>query len=290
MFNLLKKTENMATLLVIAMTEYLKEAEQQSCKTTLTIKDIREQYNRLVRLGMGNTQNCKKIENIINKADTYGNDLIKAKSLIAFVKAVHAELNPDAILVSNSEFEKLCKKYKLQVGLLSDYCGVIPEKSIQDMEKVGANISNFSMSHYLNNIGKNARILLFVKSANLSEFDYDVITHHLKSHNYIVKVTESNPHYDGYWWGKDLVGLKGDIEHPVLDKLDGTIISNDTMFIACPPQQLKNPQIKISKRAVDPAIFQYTPYGVLVHTIWGEEAEDKVLKQYLELNTRISQM
>lgn len=279
----------MATLLVIAMTKYLKEAEQMPCKN-FSIKYIRKQYDRLVRLGMGNTQNCKKLGDIINKADRYENDLITAKSLIAFVKAVHTELNPNAILVSDSEFEKLCKKYKLQVGLLSDYCGVIPEKSIQDMEKVRANISNFSMWYNLNNRGKNGLFLLFVKSANLSEFDYDVITHHLKSHNYIVGVTRSRPNYDGYWWGDDLVGLEETIKFQSLDELYGTIISNETMFIACPPQQLKNPQIKISKLAVDPAIFQYTPYGVLVHTIWGEEAEDKVLKQYLELNTRISQM
>lgn len=244
MFDLFTKTENMATLLVIAMTEYLKEAKQMSCKTSLTIKDIREQYDRLVRLGMGNTQNCKKIENIINKADTYGNDLITAKSLIAFVKAVHTELNPNAILVSDSEFKKLCKRCNLQIGLLSDYCGVIPEKNIQDMEKVGANISNFSMSHNLNYIGKDAHHLLFVKSANLEESSYDTITHHLKSHNYIVEVTKSRPNFDGYWWARDLVGLKGPIKYLSLNKIDGTIISNDTMFIACPPGTAQKSQHK----------------------------------------------
>lgn len=68
----------------------------------------------------------------------------------------------------------------------------------------------------------------------------------------------------------------------------GEIISPKTFFIACPKQFLKNPDIKIQKKPVDPAVYQLTPYGVLVHTIWGEEAEDEAFRKFMELNNIIA--
>ena len=34
---------------------------------------------------------------------------------------------------------------------------------------------------------------------------------------------------------------------------------------------------------VDPIIFQYFPFGVLVYTMWRKEAEDKVFEEYKKL-------
>ena len=34
---------------------------------------------------------------------------------------------------------------------------------------------------------------------------------------------------------------------------------------------------------VDLIIFQYCPYGVLIYTMWGKEAEDKVFEEYKKL-------
>ena len=34
---------------------------------------------------------------------------------------------------------------------------------------------------------------------------------------------------------------------------------------------------------VDPIIFQYCPFGVLIYTMWEKEAEDKVSEEYKKL-------
>ena len=34
---------------------------------------------------------------------------------------------------------------------------------------------------------------------------------------------------------------------------------------------------------VDPIIFQYCPFGVLIYTMCGKEAEDKVFEEYKKL-------
>lgn len=54
------------------------------------------------------------------------------------------------------------------------------------------------------------------------------------------------------------------------------------MFIACPKSNLQE-KVVIVSHAVDPIIFQYCPYGVLIYTMWGKESEDKVFEEYKKL-------
>jgi hypothetical protein len=44
------------------------------------------------------------------------------------------------------------------------------------------------------------------------------------------------------------------------------------------------------KMPVDPIVFQCCPYGVVIHSVWGEEADDKVLEEYKTLNQKILSM
>ena len=64
--------------------------------------------------------------------------------------------------------------------------------------------------------------------------------------------------------------------------LDVHYVRRDEMFIACPKSNLQEKTVIVS-HAVDPIIFQYCPYGVLIYTMWGEEAEDKVFEEYKKL-------
>lgn len=165
---------NIASLLVIAMTEYLKDAEQKSRMAVPVIADVRKQYDRLMSLGMGATQNAISLKQHIDEADKLEYDLRKANELIAFVKAVHSELSGKSILVSNRKFEDICKRYGLQIASLSNYCGVIPEKNIQDVEKVKENIERFSMAKLLNKAEHG--YMLFVNKANLHSDDFEVLS------------------------------------------------------------------------------------------------------------------
>ena len=56
------------------------------------------------------------------------------------------------------------------------------------------------------------------------------------------------------------------------------------MFIACPKSNLQEKTVIVS-HPVDPIIFQYCPFGVLIYTMWGKEAEDKVFEEYKKLRT-----
>lgn len=59
---------------------------------------------------------------------------------------------------------------------------------------------------------------------------------------------------------------------------DAVKIGRNELFVACPPSQLNNPEVTITKKAVDRA------YGILIHSMWGEESEDKVFEEYKRIN------
>lgn len=66
--------------------------------------------------------------------------------------------------------------------------------------------------------------------------------------------------------------------------VDAVKIGRNELFVACPPGQLNNPEVTITKKAVDPIVYQPCAYGILIHSMWGEESEDKVFEEYKRIN------
>lgn len=280
---------NLATLLILTMTAELQQAEQTTGVLVPVIDNIRASYDRLLKLGMGSTQNAIAIKQRIDEHDEQQSNITKAQELIRFVKAAQQHFGPRSILVSYTAFNDLCKRYNLATGLLTDYFGVIPERNIQDMELVMSRIPTFGYRDELNHYKGRSGWLLKVDSIDVQSGEEAVVTY-VKDNGSIIPVNKYLSNYDGAWWPENLYELKKNVhyKYSCLTKIHGTILKPNTMLIACPKKYLKNPDIKVSKLPVDPAIFQYTPYGVLIHTIWGEEAEDEALKQFMELNTEIN--
>jgi hypothetical protein len=67
-------------------------------------------------------------------------------------------------------------------------------------------------------------------------------------------------------------------------QFDAVKIGRNELFVACPPGQLNNPEVTITKKAVDPIVYQPCTYGILIHSMWGEESEDKVFEEYKRIN------
>lgn len=282
-----KPMPNLATMLILAMTSYIEQTEKVSGQVVPVINDVRQAYDRLLRLGMGQTQNARALQAQVETNDRAMNDKMTAKSLIYFIKKAQEHFGPRTVLVSYTAFDDLCKRYNLVQGALSDYYGVIPERNVQDIENVLAKIPSFSLRGNLNMrndmIGRN---YIYVTKADIHS-DHEDLKDFITKRNNIIRLNTIPDGYESYWFAKDVFGYGyGRFGH--LSKIYGHQIKQDTLFIACPKQYLKNPDIKIQPKPVDPAVFQFTPYGILVHTIWGEEAEDVAFKEFMELNLRIA--
>lgn len=275
----------LATAIILSTNAYLEAAEQMAKGKLISVDHTRKAYHKLVMLGLENTQNALALKKELDTYNSQVSDRQTANKLIDFVKVARKCFGPKTFLVSNTQFEKLCNKYGLAIGPLTSYKGVIPVENIEDIAKVKDNLTKFYYSDLLN------ENILHITSMNLKEEDAYIITDYVKKHNNIV-ILSDNSHSkedEHTWWAQDVPDLRDKVRWQVLNKLIGNLIGRNDLLIACPPKYLNNPKVTISKKAVDPAIFQYCPYGVLIHTIWGEEAEDVVLKQYLETNNKIVQ-
>lgn len=71
---------------------------------------------------------------------------------------------------------------------------------------------------------------------------------------------------------------------------DSKECSSADLFIAAPIEEMNEtmqftvPERKIIPINNDPFVFQVTPIGVMIHSKWGEESEDKVFEEYKRIN------
>lgn len=280
---------NLAAVLILYMSAYLEEAQQKSQIPVPSVEDTRDAYRELVSLGLSNTQNALALKRELDIVDGNIEDKRVATDLINFVKSARLTFGPKVILVSNDQFNSLLERYHLTVGLLSNYKGVIPISNIADLKNVKDALPCFKYRWGINASTSNLH-LLYIDRMELHPEDSLTIRRYVDEKNRMIPVDRLAPHHDGGWWAVDIPDLKDRLRYGSLNLLYGELVDYNTMFIACPSKYLNNPKVEVSVRPVDPVIFQYTPYGPLIYTAWGEEAEDVVLKKYMELNSKIASM
>lgn len=256
-------------------------------------------YNRFKEIGMENTKNAKIILEQLQSLQNRSEKIKKAEELLAFIKKIRRHFGEKTLLIGTAQFEELRKKYKLDIGLLNEYTGIIPEENIQEIENAIDKAKSLSCPSRINVVFD--RCYLF--KVTEIEYGFKATRDDLEMlaalrkwiTNKRVIYSTSNIGYDNYISLEDLEGVNPDMpklcknyKYPNLIHLHVTKITNKTMLIACPPEQLKEQSIEITKRAIDPIVFQYSPYGVIVHSVWGEEAEDRVFEEYKKINNLLS--
>lgn len=238
----------------------------------LKSNDMSEEYARLCNLGLGNSANAKFLKDRIRDIDAYNRNIIKARELLDYIKTMNEFLGDSVILVSRDSFYKLCHKYKLSIGYLEEFTGVIPEANLKELSDIMYKMDRYSgYTKLRTNVHtiKIKRIHNFSDKSDSSirkyfDYSFNIISYP----NYLYRMSDIDEFKDKEW--ADRVSL------------DVRYVPAITMFIACPKSNLQEKTVIVS-HAVDPIIFQYCPYGVLIYTMWGEEAEDKVFEEYKKL-------
>lgn len=230
------------------------------------------EYARLCNLGLGNSANAKFLKDRIRDIDAYNRNIIKARELLDYIKTMNEFLGDSVILVSRDSFYKLCHKYKLSVGFLEQFTGVIPDANLKEFSDI-----KYKMDHYSGyvKLDTNHNTVEIQRISNHSEksdssireyFDYSFNI--ISCPSYIYSMQDIKEFKDKDWAEKVYLTVN--------------YVNRDEMFIACPKSNLQEKKVIVS-HAVDPIIFQYCPYGVLIYTMWGKEAEDKVFEEYKKL-------
>lgn len=321
-----KKVENIKTLLLMNSIVFLNQekditnfsSELESITSAITVCE--KNIDRLRRAFLVNTQNYKEVEKELNKLRREEIE-VKARSIFLERVKTMGELFPGSFLVPFDIFYSLLKKYNLMIGKTTNYTGVIPEKNLLEVEKVKRKLNWLNDFYRIYSNGKhNLEDSIYRSEVNfysdLGEWKYNremlLVTEVREVYRDNDKDAKKVRDFIEYNWRnlipspcrrKDFrtyISIENyqssmfanevfsdlDIKEPGMVVPDGSIISQNDLLIAAPKKYLKN-EVTVSSQPVDPIVFQTCPWGVIIHSVWGEEAEDKVLEEYLQINNII---
>lgn len=238
----------------------------------LKSNDMSGEYARLCGLGLGNSANAKFLKDRIRNIYAYNRNIIKARELLDYVKTMNEFLGDSVILVSRDSFYKLCHKYKLSIGFLEQFTGVIPNSNLEELSDIKYKLDNYSGYVKLDtnkHIVRIKRIYNFSNKIDFSISKYFDDNFNIISHPAYIYNMGDIEEFKNKEWAKKV-------------SLSVHYVRRDEMFIACPKSNLQE-KVVIVSNPIDPIIFQYCPFGVLIYTMWGKEAEDKVFEEYKKL-------
>lgn len=254
------------------------EASERTALIPLKEDNISAKYSELVKLGLKNSANAKVLKKQLDNINYYNSTILKAQELLKYLKDINNLLGNSVILVNTSTFYELCHKYGLFVSFLQDFTGVIPAQNLNEL----IDINNKLHTNNASELRINYQTVRVDKISNYSEKSDSYIKERLEYYFNILQIPR-------YTFGK--VRLK-DAKDFIKERwvhnvyIDVNYATSEDFFIACPKSYLKEKPI-IASKPIDPIIFQYCPYGVLIYTMWGDEAEDKVFEEYKKLNNLV---
>lgn len=253
-------------------------ASERTALIPLKEDNISAKYSELVKLGLKNSANAKVLKKQLDNINYYNSTILKAQELLKYLKDINNLLGNSVILVNTSTFYELCHKYGLFVSFLQDFTGVIPAQNLNEL----IDINNKLHTNNASELRINYQTVRVDKISNYSEKSDSYIKERLEYYFNILQIPK-------YTFGKvKLKDAKDFIKERWVHNvyIDVNYATSEDFFIACPKSYLKERPI-IASKPIDPIIFQYCPYGVLIYTMWGDEAEDKVFEEYKKLNNLV---
>lgn len=255
-------------------------ASERTALIPLKENNVSTKYSELVKLGLENSANAKILKKQLDNINYYNNTILKAQELLKYLKDVNNCLGNSVILVNTSTFYELCRKYNLSIGLLQDFTGVIPAQNLNELMDISNKLhtdNNASRLHINYQTVRVNRISNYGggKSDSYVKERLEYYFNILQVHTYSLSDI-SLCHAENFTEEKWADHVFVDVDY----------VTPDNFFIACPKFNLKERPVIISK-PIDPIIFQYCPFGVLIYTMWGDEAEDKVFEEYKKLNNLV---
>lgn len=226
-----------------------------------------EEYAKLKNLGLINSANARLIKTKLDSINKYNDGVRKAQNLIAYIKNLNYLYEGKAILISKESFYTVCRKYNLDIGPLKNYTGVIPVKNLEELAQVRSTGHYHSTIYVVKEVTNNSDDITNGVIRRFLEQNYYIFF----SNKHIGRLSDISP------WGEEARSVY----------LNCDWYNEDDFFIACPKEHLKKNNVTISNHPIDPIVFRFCEYGIVIYTMWGDEAEDKVFKEYKELNNLV---
>lgn len=262
-----------ATIAILAV-EYMKE-----WKLNLADEEVIRRKALMEELGFTSSSSYSQLEPKVEMAN-------KRKCFDWY-----SENFPGCIFLKTSDFMDLLMKYNLTCGRFSNYTGTVPYENLMEIKNVRDTLLQLpEAKRYCNVINKdNILHKLYVETTmdlyrNGRLLQRDVLFHsalycHINRMNGY-KLEERNHRYTYYHNDKKITKEQYDYLIEIYNRFpfDKINMKYDDLFIAAPPQEMKSDLLS-EIQAKDPIVFQLFPYGVVIYSKWGEEANDPIFNE-----------
>lgn len=244
----------------------------KSDKPEITYKAI-EIHNMIIMMALNYMKEWKL--NVIDEKEEKRNSMLKelgfinSKSLKDSEMAVQPSARkrtfdwyqtnfPDCIFLKVDDFVTLLQKYNLVCGHLYDYEGEIPYEKLEEIKEVKETLDRVKEENIYSNV--------FTDDNVIGElFGCTMLVGYKKRKSIRVDSTEAKNQLDKCrrypFYGRDMNPL-----------------DNTELFIAAPAHDMKSSINDFHIKSEDPFMFQLFPYGVVIYSKWGDEANDPILK------------
>lgn len=189
---------------------------------------------------------------------------------------------PGCIFLPEETFTSLLRKYNLKCGTLDHYIGEIPSINVYEIAEVQDTLNRIAGDNVFSNTlegGIKVEIIEHISVRAKNDF----------FSNFYGDTNPSEKNKDTH--ASAILGDNGLIETmPFLHirrefgaffdvNTESRPLERNELLIAAPAQEMKQVYTESVEqiRSEDPFVFQFTPYGVVIFSKWGEEAQDEAL-------------
>lgn len=250
-------------------------------------------------LGFVNSSVITKRNEIISKNKNFNDAVRQATLSLAFIKEMANYFGEGTILVKRDDFVYLIQKYGLVCGTFSDYLGIVPDKNLLEISEAKEKIESLLglNSHYCTG---NKKVLCDAYKSKATRIITDIqyyrekkLKKEVASYLNYFPIVLAETGYSDFGTSSNIKDYLSDYiprdEISKISEIKFSTIFNSGMFICAPRKDMKNAGREISFRPApkDPFICSLVPYGVVIYSRWGKEAQDATLTKYDELFARM---
>lgn len=250
-------------------------------------------FDLVSRLGFTNTKPIVERRELIKRNADFNQAVQASIKALQLIKEVQEYFGPNTIVVKRSDFVEILKKYNLVCGRFENYTGVVPDKNAREIDDALNKIQALVEEQ----ITPNNQELLHESYQKYMTFYIKEVTFYRsyklpKDRKRLLSLFPlALCRREAYSYNNEIIlDLKNNgVKLECVNNLD---IKRVGMFICAPANEMNNSKNKVkfsvfTPRTDDPFICSLTPYGVVIHSMWGREAEDETIKKYKALFDRL---
>ena len=200
-------------------------------------------------------------------------DVLKSFKVLLKARKVYGN---STLLIPVSQFMEICKKHKLTCGGLDEFIGEIPDDKLQEIVE----LQQKTVIDEIIPLRSVYKATFTGSGGRSSREEREEVLKHLSDDFPFLRKSRSGYHVtfaDG---------------HEMTCSFMEFDCGKMTPFFMCAPEKMFSERKKIQHvwdKSRDPFMCSLTKYGILIFTRWGEEANDKTIKAYEDLDRKISE-